>query len=212
MNQEKHYQVLIKRAADMRANMTKAETKLWGFLSNPFYKLPTFHAQHVIYPYIVDFVCLENLLVIEVDGGSHDSVRDSDGVRDAELSKAGFKVIRFSNGEVLIDIDTVIKAIQFECKFREKVKQNAPKPITKRSSNRMMIVPLPRLVYEEPVVSNSRTKASKVRVRKVANSKNGNMKTVPCAICKQAIADNDLRVRHRIPNNDDVLWAHKTCK
>ena len=36
MNQEKHYQVLIKRAADMRANMTKAETKLWGFLSNPF--------------------------------------------------------------------------------------------------------------------------------------------------------------------------------
>lgn len=76
----------------------------------------------------------------------------------------------------------------------------------------MMIVPLPRLVYEEPAVSNSRTRASKVRVRKVANSKNGNTKTVPCAICKQAIADNDLRVRHRIPNNDDVLWAHKSCK
>jgi very-short-patch-repair endonuclease len=212
MNQEKHYEVLLQRAAGMRANMTKAESKLWGFLRNPFYKAPTFHAQHVVYPYIVDFVCLENLLVIEVDGGSHDSVGDSDGIRDAELSNAGFKVIRFSNGEVLLDIDNVIKAIQFECKFREKANQNVPKPITKRSTNRMMIVPLPRLVYEVPAVSNSRTRASKVRVRKVANSKNGNTKTVPCAICKQAIADNDLRARHRIPNNDDVLWAHKSCK
>ena len=212
MNQEKHYQVLLKRAAEMKAQMTKAEKKLDDYLSKSEFGLPTFHAQHVIYPYIVDFVCLENLLVIEVDGGSHDSVRDSDGVRDAELSKAGFKVIRFSNGEVLVDIDTVIKAIQFECKFREKVKQNAPKPINKKSVNRMMIVPLPRLVYEEPVASNSRTKASKVRVRKVANSKNGNTKAVPCAICKQPIADNDVRVRHRILNNYDVLWAHKTCK
>ena len=212
MNQEKHYEVLIQRAAGMRANMTKAESKLWGFLRNPFYKLPTFHAQHVIYPYIVDFVCLENLLIIEVDGGSHDSVRDSDGIRDAELSRAGYKVIRFSNGEVLIDTDTVIKAIQFECKFRENIKKNAPKPITKRSAKRMMIVPLPRLVYEEPVVTSSRTKASKVTVRKVANAKNGSTKKVPCAICKQAIADNDSRVRHRIPNSDVVFWAHKTCK
>jgi very-short-patch-repair endonuclease len=212
MNQDKHYQVLIQRAAIMRANMTKAESKLWGVLSDPLNKLPTFEAQHVIYPYIVDFVCLENLIVIEVDGGSHDNVRDSDGVRDAELNKAGFKVIRFSNGEVLIDIETVIRSIQFECKYRETAKKSAPKAITKRSTNRMMIVPLPRLVYEEPIISSSRTKASRVRVRKIANSKNGNTKVVPCAICNQPIADNDLRVRHRIPNTDDVLWAHKSCK
>lgn len=212
MNQEKHYRVLIKRAADMRANMTKAEMKLWDHISNPDYALPIFHAQHVIYPYIVDFACLDNLLVIEVDGGSHDSVRDSDGVRDEELRRAGFKVLRFSNGEVLIDIEAVIKAIQFECKYREIAKQSAPKPITKKTNNRMMIVPLPRLVYEEPVMPNLRTKASKVRVRKIANAKNGNAKVVTCAICRQSIADNDVRVRHRVPDSEAVLWAHKTCK
>ncbi len=212
MNQEKHYQVLLKRANDMRANMTKAELKLWDHLSNPDYALPIFHAQHVIYPYIVDFACLDNLLVIEVDGGSHDSVRDSDGVRDEELRRAGFKVLRFSNGEVLIDIVAVIKAIQFECKYRETAKKSAPKPITKKSNNRMMIVPLPRLVYEEPVMPNPRTKASKVRVRKIANAKNGNAKVVTCAICRQSIADNDVRVRHRVPDSEAVLWAHKTCK
>lgn len=212
MNQEKHYQVLLKRASDMRANMTKAEIKLWDHLSNPDYALPIFHAQHVIYPYIVDFACLDNLLVIEVDGGSHDSVRDSDGVRDEELRRAGFKVLRFSNGEVLIDIEAVIKAIQFECKYREKAKKSAPKPITKKTNNRMMIVPLPRLVYEEPVMPTPRTKASKVRVRKIANAKNGNAKVVTCAICRQSIADNDVRVRHRVPDSEAVLWAHKTCK
>ena len=212
MNQEKHYQVLLKRANDMRANMTKAEIKLWDHLSNPDYALPIFHAQHVIYPYIVDFACLDNLLVIEVDGGSHDSVRDSDGVRDEELRRAGFKVLRFSNGEVLIDIEAVIKAIQFECKYREKAKKSAPKPITKKTNNRMMIVPLPRLVYEEPVMPTPRTKASKVRVRKIANAKNGNAKVVTCAICRQSIADNDVRVRHRVPDSEAVLWAHKTCK
>lgn len=212
MNQEKHYQVLLKRANDMRTNMTKAEIKLWDHLSNPDYALPIFHAQHVIYPYIVDFACLDNLLVIEVDGGSHDSVRDSDGVRDEELRRAGFKVLRFSNGEVLIDLEAVIKAIQFECKYRETAKKSTPKPITKKTNNRMMIVPLPRLVYEEPVMPSPRTKASKVRVRKIANAKNGNAKVVTCAICRQSIADNDVRVRHRVQDSEAVLWVHKTCK
>jgi very-short-patch-repair endonuclease len=212
MNHEKHYQFLIKRASVMRADMTKAEAKLWEHLSNPEYALPPFQAQHVIYPYIVDFACLDNTLVIEVDGGSHDSVRDSDSVRDEELRRAGFKVLRFSNGEVLVDISAVIKKIQFECNFRGTAKKIAPKPIKKPTPNRMMIVPLPRLVYEEPVMPSRKTRASKVTVRKIANSKNGNSKVVDCAICHQPIADNDLRVRHRVSDGDEVLWAHKACK
>lgn len=212
MNQEKHYQVLLKRAAEMKAQMTKAEMKLKDYLSKPEFGLPIFHAQHVIYPYIVDFACLDNLLVIEVDGGSHDRTRDSDSVRDAELKKAGFKVLRFSNGEVLIDIESVMKSIQFECNYRVAAKKNEPMRLKKKSNNRMMIVPLPRLVYEEPIFTRARTKASKVRVRKIANESNGSLRGHICAVCHQAIADNDLRIRHRVSNSDEVLWAHKSCK
>ena len=204
--------MLLKRAAKMKAQMTKAESKMDEYLSKPEYGLPTFYAQHVIYPYIVDFACLDNLLVIELDGGSHDTSRDSDSVRDAELKKAGFKVLRFSNGEVLIDIESVMKSIQFECKYRITAKKNEPKRLTKKSNNRMMIVPLPRVVYEEPIFTRNRTKASKLRVRKVANEVNGNSMKVTCAVCHQAIADNDLRIRHRVTNSDEVLWAHKSCK
>lgn len=212
MNQEKHYQTLLKRAAEMRAQMTRAENILNEYLSKSEFGLPNFYAQHVIYPYIVDFACLDNLLIIEVDGGSHDRTRDSDSIRDAELKKAGFKVLRFSNGEVLLDIDSVMNSIQFECKHRTQVKNAAPKKLTKKNTNRLMIVPLPRLVYEEPIYTRSKTKASKVKVRKIANSKNGNVNAVPCALCKHPIADNDSRVRHRLPNDDAVLWAHKSCK
>lgn len=212
MNQEKHYQVLLKRAAEMKTHMTQAELKLNEFLSKAEYGLPVFYPQHVIYPYIVDFACLDNLLIIEVDGGTHDKSRDSDSVRDAELKKAGYKVLRFSNGEVLIDIESVMKSIQFECKYRATAKKNEPKQLTKKINNRMMIVPLPRLVYEEPIFPRGRTKASKVRVRKIANERNGNLIGHTCAICHNAIADNDSRIRHRVTNSDEVLWAHKSCK
>jgi very-short-patch-repair endonuclease len=69
-----------------------------------------FRRQHPLGAYIVDFVCLEKRLVIEVDGSQHlDNVYDDK--RSAWLNQEGFTVLRFWNNEVLLETDTVIEAI-----------------------------------------------------------------------------------------------------
>ena len=82
MDADKKYQALLRRAVAMRNGMTAAETKLSSALTDPKNELPLFHAQHVIFPYIVDFACLDNQLIIEVDGTTHDFSRDSDELRE----------------------------------------------------------------------------------------------------------------------------------
>ena len=75
-----------------------------------------FRRQHIIYDYIVDFVCLDRMLVVEVDGAYHverEQVED-DEVRTAHLEQIGFRVIRFKNEEVLFDIEGVLKKIRNE--------------------------------------------------------------------------------------------------
>ena len=211
MDAEKKYQILLRRADEMRSKMTKAESKLYFSLSDPTNALPPFHAQHVIYPYIVDFVCLENRLIIEVDGVTHNFSRDSDSLRDNDLVKLGFKILRFTNGEVIAGIDVVIQAIQFECRYRPTVTHESPIPLKKKTLKRKMVVPLPRVVYEVPAIDFSRTKASKVRIRKALDGSKGEVPRIYCALCSQPIANADARVRHRKVKSDDVFWAHKSC-
>ena len=70
----------------------------------------------IIFDYIVDFVCLDRMLVVEVDGAYHaerEQVED-DEVRTARLEQIGFRVIRFGNEEVLYDIDNVLAKIKNE--------------------------------------------------------------------------------------------------
>ena len=75
-----------------------------------------FRRQHVIYDYIVDFVCLDRMLVVEVDGAYHAEREqmDDDEVRTAHLEQIGFRVVRFSNEEVLSDIESVLERIRNE--------------------------------------------------------------------------------------------------
>ena len=70
-----------------------------------------FRRQAPIGPYIVDFVCFENRLVIEVDGGQHVERADYDAERTAWLESAGFRVIRFWNNQVLQEKDAIREAI-----------------------------------------------------------------------------------------------------
>ena len=211
MDAAKKYQALLRRADEMRNGPTAAESKLNSALCDPKNALPRFHAQHVIFPYIVDFACLETQLIIEVDGTTHDFSRDSDALRENELTKLGFKILRFTNGEVLAGLDTVIQQIQFECKYRSStIKKPTAKP-TKIPVNRKMVVPLPRVVYEEPIIDYSRTKASKVRTRKALDKSRGEVARVYCAICRQPIANSDLRIRYRRGQSEEVLWVHKSC-
>jgi len=211
MNVERKYQALLRRADEMRSGMTSAESKLYSALLDPKNDLPMFHAQHVIFPYIVDFACLQNQLIIEVDGATHDFSRDSDALRENELRKLGFKVLRFTNGEVIAGMDAVIQSIQFECRYRPTVTKESPVTLSKTPIKRKMVIPLPRVVHEQPAVDFSRTKASKVRVRKALDKSNGEVARIYCYICGQPIANADARIRHRKASSEEVFWVHKSC-
>ena len=70
-----------------------------------------FRRQHPFLDYIVDFVCLERQLIMEVDGGQHDESK-RDRMRDDRLSSSGFRVLRCWNHEVLQQTDDVVAAVR----------------------------------------------------------------------------------------------------
>jgi adenine-specific DNA-methyltransferase len=70
-----------------------------------------FRRQHPFGDYILDFVCLENKLVIEVDGGRHGQQAGYDKDRTQKIQRAGFRILRFWNNEVLKDIESVKEKI-----------------------------------------------------------------------------------------------------
>jgi len=95
----------------LRNNMSDAEQALWNLLrGRQIYGLK-FRRQHPFGDYILDFVCLENKLVIEVDGGQHGQQAGYDESRTQELQAAGFHVLRFWNNEILKEIEAVREKI-----------------------------------------------------------------------------------------------------
>ncbi len=94
----------------LRSNMTDAEIRLWHRLRGRQLAGCKFRRQHVFLDYVLDFVCLERRLIIEIDGGQH-LENERDHVRDRRLREAGFDVLRFWNHQVLQEIDTVAEAI-----------------------------------------------------------------------------------------------------
>jgi len=106
---------LIKHARDLRKNSTDAERKLWHRLrSRNFFNLK-FRRQEPIDKYIVDFVCYEKKLIIELDGGQHNEFMEKDIPRTEALQKQGYKIIRFLNDEGLNNIDGVLIFIKENC-------------------------------------------------------------------------------------------------
>ena len=93
--------------------MTDAETLLWDYIRNGALGVK-FRRQHIIGDYIADFACLSEMLIIELDGGYHNTEeqKEADMVRDAWLTKMGYKVLRFTNEELFGSIDNVIKEIK----------------------------------------------------------------------------------------------------
>jgi adenine-specific DNA-methyltransferase len=95
----------------LRNNMSDAEQVLWNVLRRRQVSGLKFRRQHPFADYILDFVCLENRLVIEVDGGQHGKQVGYDENRTQELQAAGFYVLRFWNNEVLKEIESVREKI-----------------------------------------------------------------------------------------------------
>lgn len=113
--------ILLERAQEMRDKPTKAEALLWSKLRSKKTGFK-FRQQHPIDQYIVDFVCLSAQLIIEVDGDVHQYQMDKDAERQLLLEqKKGFKVLRFSNDEVLNNVEKVVETITGEIERREKV-------------------------------------------------------------------------------------------
>jgi very-short-patch-repair endonuclease/Ser/Thr protein kinase RdoA (MazF antagonist) len=102
------------RAQHLRKNLTDAERILWRHLRDRRLGGWKFQRQHAVGPFIVDFVCLEKKLVIEVDGGQHTLMTDQDAGRAECLRKKGYEVLRFWNNEVLQDTVAVLQEILFK--------------------------------------------------------------------------------------------------
>src|SRR5690606_18837107 len=102
---------LLNRAKEMSKKPTEAELILWDKLRDK--KLDAkFRRQHPIDNFIVDFVCLPKKLIIEIDGGIHNFQKESDEQRQLKLeAKLGYTLLRFSNEEVLRDVNEVIRKI-----------------------------------------------------------------------------------------------------
>lgn len=101
------------RAKQLRRNMTVAERKLWQRLRNRKL-IANFHRQRVIGTYICDFVSLDYGLVIEVDGSQHfeETGKLRDRTRDNYLQSLGFKVLRFTNLDVMQNLEGVVEEIK----------------------------------------------------------------------------------------------------
>jgi leucyl-tRNA synthetase len=107
--------LLLDKAKEMRANPTEGEATLWTELKGKKLGIK-FRKQHLIADYIVDFVCLSKMLIIEVDGDYHNTPEqiEKDKQRTAVLEELGYKLIRFTNEEVIDHTEQVIKSIAQE--------------------------------------------------------------------------------------------------
>ena len=106
------YDLLKKNAIENRKNPTEAESVLWDMLKGN--KLGAhFRRQHIILDYLVDFICLDKGLIIELDGGYHNDPRQKeyDKARTAHLQRLGYTELRFANEELLCNPDAVIQKI-----------------------------------------------------------------------------------------------------
>ena len=103
---------LLQSAKTLRTNQTDAEIVLWYYLrAHRFFGLK-FKRQKPIGSYIVDFVCLEQKLIIELDGGQHAEQVEADEKRTRFLESEGYKVLRFWNNQVLHEMEGVLEAIR----------------------------------------------------------------------------------------------------
>lgn len=99
-------------ARALRNNPTEAERALWRHIRLRQMDGRKFRRQQPIGRYIVDFVCLEEKVIIEIDGGQHAGQATSDADRTVWLEARGFRVLRFWNHEVLGNIEGVTEAIR----------------------------------------------------------------------------------------------------
>ena len=117
-----NYSQLKENAKRMRKEPTEAERAFWEMATSGVFG-SKFRRQHIIGDYIVDFVCLEKNLIVEIDGGYHDDEQQQieDNLRSTALKNDGFAILRLSNEVVIGDPQEVIRRIKLATWLAEKV-------------------------------------------------------------------------------------------
>lgn len=107
------YELLKAFAKENRNHPTEAEKIFWQCIKGNALG-HKFIRQHIIGDYIVDFLCRDLQLVVEIDGGYHSERQqeEDDQIRQQWLMSAGYKVIRFTNNDILFKIDTTLKILE----------------------------------------------------------------------------------------------------
>lgn len=107
---------IIARARQLRRAASPIEGRVWGFLRNGHLDGLKFHRQHPLGRYVADFYCHAHRLVIEIDGPSHNDQQGYDLNRTLWLNQNGYRVIRFTNHDVLNNPNGVREAIREACR------------------------------------------------------------------------------------------------
>jgi very-short-patch-repair endonuclease len=102
----------LEAAKILRKRMTPCEIMLWEKLRSKQIHGLRFRSQHPIDIFIADFYCHQVRLVIEIDGEIHEGQIEYDDGREAEIEKYGIKIMRFTNDEVINDIEIVVNKIK----------------------------------------------------------------------------------------------------
>jgi very-short-patch-repair endonuclease len=105
-------------ARNLRKRLTNTERFLWSKIRARQIEGCKFRRQTPIGKYIVDFVCHEQRVIVEVDGGQHSENAKEDGIRDKWFGEQGYRILRFWNNEVLTNMEGVLEVIRDNCKSR----------------------------------------------------------------------------------------------
>jgi very-short-patch-repair endonuclease len=107
------YELLKENARSNRKRMTEAESVFWSLVKGGSLGQRCLR-QHIIGDYIVDFLFRKSKVVVEIDGGYHftEEQQTEDAIRTDWLEHQGYKVVRFSNEQVLSDTDNVINELR----------------------------------------------------------------------------------------------------
>lgn len=126
----------VNRARQLRTNQTEAERKLWYHLRAHRFMDLKFRRQKPIGFYIVDFICFERFLIIEIDGSQHNEQQEYDNRRTRRLAAEGFTVLRFWNHDVLNRTAAVLELIRERV---ESVRPSPPAPLPQAGEGRELV-------------------------------------------------------------------------
>lgn len=103
------------RARQLRCEQTPAEALLWEHLRNRRFMGLKFRRQHPLGRFVADFYCAQHRLVVELDGAVHQKRGEYDDLRTEELEAKGYRVLCFTNSQVVQDLEWVLEQIARAC-------------------------------------------------------------------------------------------------